>query len=78
MLSAKNLSKYKDNETEKALLSLLKHSTDPYIQAAVIESLGIIGTNRSLKTLENISTSDSVIPRVKAIKSLESIKKRNE
>jgi len=78
MLSAKILSKYADSETEKALLKLLKSSSDPYIQAAVIESLGIIGTNRSLKTLENISTSDSVIPRVKAIKSLESIKKRNE
>ena len=49
MLSAKILSKYKDNETEKALLSLLKHSTDPYIQAAAIESLEAVGTNKSLK-----------------------------
>ena len=78
MLSAKILSKYGGNETEKALLDLLKHSTDPYIQAAAVESLGTIGTCRSLKILENISVSDSVIPREKAIKAAESIKKRNE
>ena len=78
MLSAKILSKYSDSETEKALLKVLKSSIDPYIHAAAIESLGIIGTSRSLKILENISVSDSVIPRAKAIKALESIKKRNE
>ena len=78
MLSAKILSKYADSETEKALLKLLKSSADPYIQATAIESLGTIGTDRSLKILENISVSDSVIPRAKAIKALESIKKRNE
>ena len=78
MLSAKILSKYSNSETEKALLKVLKSSIDPYIHAAAIESLGIIGTSRSLKILENISVSDSVIPRAKAIKALESIKKRNE
>ena len=78
MLSAKILSKYAGSETEKALLKVLKSSIDPYIHAAAIESLGIIGTSRSLKILENISVSDSVIPRAKAIKALESIKKRNE
>ena len=78
MLSAKILSKYKDNETEKALLDLLKSSANPYIQAAAIESLEAVGTDKSLKILENISVSDSVIPREKAIKALESIKKRNE
>lgn len=78
MLSAKILSKYKDNETEKALLKLLKSSDDPYIQAIAIESLEAAGTDKSLKILEDISVSDSVIPRVKAIKAVESIKKRNE
>ena len=78
MLSAKILSKYTGSETEKALLDLLKSSADPYIQAAAIGSLEAVGTDKSLKILENISVSDSVIPREKAIKALESIKKRNE
>ena len=77
MLSAKILSKYTSSETEKALLDLLKHSTDPYIQAAAIESLKAVGTDKSLKILENISVSDSVISREKAIKAIDSIKKRN-
>jgi len=44
ILSAKILSKYPGSETEKALLKLLKSSTDPRIQAAAVESLCIIGT----------------------------------
>ena len=78
ILSAKILSKYNGSETEKALLDLLKSSVDPYIQAAAIESLEAVGTDKSLKILENISVSDSVIPREKAIKAIEDIKKRNE
>jgi hypothetical protein len=78
MLSTKILSQYSDSETEKALLKVLRYSTDPCIKAAAIESLGVVGTDRSLKTLKNISTSDSVIPRAKAIKAIDSIKKRNE
>jgi len=78
ILSAKILSEYPCSETEEALLKLLKSSTDPYIQAEAIESLGAIGKSKSLKILEDISNSDSVISKKKAIKAIEAIKKRNE
>ena len=78
MLSAKILSNYAGSKTEKALLKLLRSSADPYIQAAAAESLGTIGTSKSFKTLEDMSTSGSVIVREKVISAIKNIKKRNE
>jgi len=75
ILSAKILSNYPGSETEKALLKLLGSSSDPYIQATAVESLGKIGTSLSLKTLEDISISGSVIAREKAVSAIENIKK---
>ncbi|MBM3700025.1 MAG: hypothetical protein FJW68_03770 [Actinobacteria bacterium] len=78
ILSAKILSNYPGIKTEKALLKLLRSSCNPYIQAAAAESLGVIGTSKSLKNLEDLSTSGSVIVREKVTIAIENINKRNE
>jgi len=78
ILAAKILSKYDGRQTEKALLEIAENSTDPYIQAASIDSLGAVGTNESLKILKIISNSASVIPRSKAIIAIDNIKKRDD
>jgi len=65
-------------KTEKVLLKLLKNSNDPYVQEAAVETLGVIGTGKSLRLLEKISNSKSIIPKLKAIKAIENIRERNE